>query len=245
MRNSAFAILILLLINILAFAGEDAPAFTKLCEAIFHEHVENGLVNYGALQKSPQRLNKSVNLLTEIDPKKFTDRNKELAFWINAYNILVLHSIVAAYPIKSPMDVKGFFDRKKHPVGSEKLTLNEIENKKIRAKFKDARIHFVLVCAARSCPILISNAYLGDTVDAQLDARAKATLNDPKYVRVDAKAGKVYMSEIFRWYKEDFINGKKSVIDYVNQYRTEKIPQSYSVDYIHYDWTLNDSKLKI
>ena len=79
---------------------------------------------------------------------------------LNAYNLLVIQSVVNNYPLKSPLDVKGFFDTRQHLTGGAKLTLNEIENKKTAREIRRRANSFVLVCAAQSYPPMINRAYL-------------------------------------------------------------------------------------
>ncbi len=162
------------------------------------------------------------------------------AFYINAYNIITIHQIVDHYPVASPMDVKGFFDEEKHTVAGELLTLNELEKKKLLVPYQDPRIHFVLVCAAVSCPPLASFAYQADQLDEQLDEKTRQALNSGSFVRVSQGQKKVELSKIFEWYQGDFTRSHSSPVDYVNQYRDEKIPGDYQVSYYEYNWKLND-----
>ncbi len=66
------------------------------------------------------------------------------AFWINSYNLAVISGIVKNYPVSSPMDLNGFFDKTSYEIGGRKVTLNSIENDLLRAKFTEPRFHFVL-----------------------------------------------------------------------------------------------------
>ncbi len=236
----------LVLVTIIYSSGEsllfaDGLAFdlSKQSDKIFKEYVRDGLVDYPALKKNRAKLDKVIKYLSKIDSLEFSDKNQELAFWINTYNILVLHSVIEVYPIKSPMDVTGFFDQQVHSVGNKKLTLNDIENKIIRPKFNDARIHFALVCAAVGCPILIDRAFFGETLDQQLKQKSMESLNNEKNVRVDKKSKKIFVTEIFKWYKDDFTGGGKTIIDFINKYHDEQIPADFSINFIPYDWTLN------
>jgi len=226
----------------LAYSQPTASKFFVEVDEFLKKHVNEGRVNYTAIKQNSTEIKALVSVLNKFDLKNLSDANTELAFWINAYNILVIHAVVANYPIQSPVEVKGFFDTQKHTVAGELLTLNDIENKKVRQKFKDARIHFALGCAARSCPPIINEAYFGDKLDAQLNARTRANLNDPKFIRVDKTAKKAYLSEIFRWYESDFSASGKTVLEYINLYRADKIPNTYAVDYYKYDWSLNEYK---
>ena len=161
------------------------------------------------------------------------------AFWINVYNVIVIKSVIENYPVESPLSISGFFDKKKHTVGMEKLTLNEIENDKIRSRFNDPRVHFVLVCAGLGCPPIINKAYLPEILDTQLEKQTRLALNDSKFIRLNERKNKVAVSEIFKWYLKDFATSQSELISYINSYRDEKIPTDYKLEYYPYDWKLN------
>ena len=171
--------------------------------------------------------------------KVTNDEKTTKAFFINAYNILMIHAIVEKYPVKSPMDIAGVFDKTKYAIAGTMLTLNDIENKMIRAKYNDARIHFVLVCGANGCPPITDFAYTPEKLDQQLDQQTKLAINNPNFIKVNVKSKKVELSQIFEWYKEDFIMDKSSYIDFINKFRTEPIPSNFKVAFYTYDWSLN------
>ncbi|PCJ85754.1 MAG: hypothetical protein COA57_07255 [Flavobacteriales bacterium] len=227
--------------NVAFSADDNATSFFNDANSFLAKYVIEGCVDYHAIQNNTVELRKLVRVMENMDLSKFS-HNEQKAFWINAYNLTVINSIIHHWPIKSPMDVSGFFDKLKHTIASEKLTINDIENKKIRAVYNDPRIHFVLVCAAMGCPKIISEAYFPEKLEAQLEARTKATLNDPSFIRIRADDDKTLISEIFKWYKEDFTGTGKSVLQYINQYRINKIPSNYSVSHYTYDWALNKKK---
>ncbi len=143
--------------------------------------------------------------------------------------------------MKSPLDKSGFFDIKKHEIGGELITLNDIEHKLLRASFpKEPRFHFVLVCAGLGCPPIINKAYMPSTLDAQLEQQTILALNDPLFIRVNKN--KVRISQIFKWYKSDFTKEVNSLVDFINQYRTEKLPERAQVSFYTYNWALNENK---
>jgi Protein of unknown function, DUF547 len=244
MRRTRSFLFAALLLASPANAQNTFARFFQQANGFFSKHVRHGLVDYAAIKKSPDEINALVATLANFDLKISKGVDTEKAFWINTYNLLVIHSVVAHYPIKSPMEVPGFFDRAKHRVAGDSLTLNDIENNKLRKKYGDARIHFALVCAAKGCPELASRAYFAEKLGDQLDEQTHAALNSSKHVRVNPSTKNVLISEIFKWYETDFTMTRKTVIDYINQYRAEKIPADFSIDYIPYDWTLNDSSPK-
>ncbi|MFH4966391.1 DUF547 domain-containing protein [Gaetbulibacter sp. M235] len=133
------------------------------------------------------------------------------SFWINAYNLCVIKGIVENYPVKSPLDVQGLFDKKIFIIGGEERTLDEIENKLLRGNFpKESRFHFVLVCAGLGCPPIIDRAYLPSTLEVQLQQQTKLSLNNPDFVRINGN--KVLLSQIFEWCMNDFTKEGKSLV---------------------------------
>lgn len=223
----------------IGFAQNTSEFFSKT-DTFFKTYVKNGKVAYQDIKANPEGINELLDLAKGISISK-SDANKYQAFWINGYNLLVIKGIVDNYPIKSPLDKAGFFDKVTYNIGEKNTTLNDIENKLLRANFpKEARFHFVLVCAGLGCPPIIDNAYLPNTLDAQLQKQTELSLNNPNFVKLKGK--KVGLSQIFEWYKGDFTQNGTSLVDFVNQYRKEKIEPKTKVSYYPYDWTLNETK---
>ena len=229
--------LLLFLLTINVGFSQSTDAFFKKADSFFKEYVSNGKVDYDAIKKNPEKLNEILTIAKDFSVEK-KDADKYQAFWINTYNISVIKGIIDNYPIKSPLDKSGFFDRIKYEVGGKKITLDDIQKKVLKAEFNDPRFHFALVCGALGCPPLISKAYMPNTLDAQLEQQTKLAING-NFIKVDTKKKKVLGSEILKWYKEDFtMNGTKE-IDFLNKYRTEKIPSNYRLSYFTYNWKLN------
>ena len=217
--------------------SQNIELFFEKVDSFFKEHVENGKVAYSKIHSNQEGLNELLSLAEGISVSKDNSKTYQ-AFWINAYNVLVIKAIIDNYPIKSPLDKAGFFDKTTYSLGGKQITLNDIENKLLRAQFKDARFHFVLVCGAVGCPPLINTAYLPRTLEEQLEAQTKLTLNG-NFLKVNAKKKRVEGSEILKWYKEDFTMNGISEIDFINQYRTDKIPNNFKLSYFSYNWNLN------
>lgn len=126
------------------------------------------------------------------------------------------------------------------------MTLDFLENGIIRPQCEDPRVHFVLVCGAVGCPPIINEAYRPEKLEEQLNRQTMKALSDPGFVQLENNSRKAGLSKIFDWYTEDFGADKStSLINYINQYRVEKIPNDYKVSFYPYDWTLNDSNAAI
>ncbi len=224
----------------LSFASaQDTSGFFTKSDAFFKSHVKNGKVAYADIKKNTASLDELLEMAKAITVSK-DNTNEYQAFWINGYNLLVIKEIVDNYPIKSPLDQPGFFDKIEHDIGETSITLNDIENKLLRKNFpKEPRFHFVLVCGGLGCPPIINGSYKPETLNDQLEKQTKLAINDPLFIRVNKN--KVKISQIFEWYKGDFQQDGK-VVDFINTYRTEKLPEKVKVSYYPYDWTLNDAK---
>lgn len=235
MRKSIILLLLVLFTENL-FSQDLTPFFDKV-DTFLKTYVADGKVNYTVIYENQSELNEILQLaetstVSENDPKVYQ------AFWINAYNMAVIKGIIDNYPINSPLDKSGFFDKISYKLGGKDIILNDIEHQLLRAKFKDPRFHFVLVCGANGCPPLISEAYLPESLDVQLETQTKIALNG-SFLQVNTKKKRVQASEIMKWYKEDFTMNKTSEIDFINKYRDDKIPTNYKLTYFPYDWKLN------
>lgn len=224
-------------------AAPPMPALPQATSAYFAKFVdENGNVNYGAIKRNPLEIKALVRRYETADAKVLTDADRE-AFYLNAYNVMVISEVALHYPAESVQKIPGFFDKNLVTVAGEKMTLNDLEAQKLREPFHDPRIHFALMGAAKGSPHLNRLAFVGNQVDAQLTVQARKVLQDPKFVRVNDADKKVQISEIFKWYEPEFKATGKAGLAYLNQFRDSKaIPATYAVDYYPYDWTLNDRK---
>ena len=219
----------------------DIRSFITLADVFFKKYITNGQVAYSKIKQNSSDIEGLYKQIGDANLNAVDDTSKK-AFYINSYNLIAIYGITKHYPLKSPMDVKGFFDKELYTVAGEKMTLNDLEIKKLLQPYKDARFHFALVCAARSCPLLPSFAFHPDRLDQQLTERATLALNNKVWVKVYPEQKKVELSKIFDWYKADFTNDAKTLLEWINQFRKEKIPNHFVVGYYEYDWALNERK---
>lgn len=218
--------------------------FTRLLKS----HVTNtGKVNYRGFIKDSIEFSKYLKRLSDNPPQKSWNKNDQMAYWINAYNAFTIKLIMKYYPVKSIKDIGSSiqipfvntpWDIKFIKIGKDRLDLNNIEHGILRKKFDDARIHMVLVCASKSCPALLNEAYEGAKLEDQFTKQARAFLSDPFRNKVSKSSAELSM--IFKWYSMDFNKDGKTVADFVNQYAPVKIIPSTKISHLDYDWTLNE-----
>lgn len=241
------------LIGFLLFIVFNANSQSKISHELFDgllkKHVTTeGKVSYKGFIKDSITLNQYLNLLSKTppDPKTWT-KQEQMAYWINAYNAFTIKLIIQYYPIKSIKEigssiqipfVNSPWDIKFISIGQSKIDLNDIEHGKLRKSFNDPRIHMALVCASKSCPILLNHAYDPIKLDQQLDRQTKAFFADPFRNRISPD--KPHLSAILNWYGVDFTKNGRSVSTFVNTYSQIKIKPSAKILYLEYDWGLNE-----
>lgn len=197
-----------------------------------------GNVDYRAFKKEESALDSYLDQMAQNVPADGASIKQKLVYYINLYNAATLKLILQHYPVSSIKDIKSPWDKKWVKVGDNTLSLGAIEHKILR-RLDDPRIHFAINCASYSCPKLSNRAYTADKLEEQLNAATSEFVNDPKRNRIGQSAAEI--SQIFKWYKSDFTeNG--SLVEYINQYSTINIGPGTKVQYIKYDWSLNEAK---
>ena len=222
-----------------------------------------GLVDYKGLKSELPALKTFIDQISAVSPEShsqlFPDGGEQLRFWMTAYNAWVLYIAASEYPSKSSLwSFIGTFRNRDIRLGGRASSLEELEHKIIRAKYKEPRIHFYINCAAYSCPPLWQGVIApGKTWDV-LDQSAKRFINDPRNVKFDPATKKLQLSKIFDWFKDDFmtfLKNKKGVAQpHISQYilmyldgptraALEKTPVGeISVSYFSYNKSLNEQK---
>lgn len=175
---------------------------------------------------------------------------QRLAFLINAYNAFTVKLIVDNYPVKSIRKIGGLFSNpwKKEffSLLSGKIkTLDAMEHEYLRKQFKAPEVHAAINCASFSCPKLQREPFVPAKVEAQLESAFKEFLADSSRNRYEPADGKLWLSEIFKWFGGDFdakYGGYLKAIERLGPADAKKAIQAGAkVEWISYDWSLNDA----
>ncbi|MFN4255057.1 MAG: DUF547 domain-containing protein [Saprospiraceae bacterium] len=204
---------------------------------LLQKHVSaTGAVNYKGFQADKAALDAYLKTLAENTPQDDWTREREMAYWLNAYNAFTVKLIADHYPLGSIQKLDGgkTWDVQRIMLGGKKYSLNQIENDILRPRFKDARIHFAINCAAKSCPPLLNRAFEEEGLNTLLDERTKAFISDPKFNQISAS--KASVSKIFEWYAADFGDLRK----YLNQFSKAQLKANAVIKFKDYDWSLNE-----
>ncbi len=136
------------------------------------------------------------------------------------------------------------WEKKLIMVESQELSLNDIEHRILRPIWRDPRIHYVVNCASIGCPNLRRDAYTSATTEDKLTEAAKDYINNWRAVMFEG--GELYVSSIYKWYREDFGGTNASVIEHLGTYAKPALADLLSrvrdIEGHFYDWTLNDAR---
>ncbi|NDY42289.1 DUF547 domain-containing protein [Dissulfurirhabdus thermomarina] len=264
---------------VLNASGESCPLDTSALAARLMRHLNilrgaffdtaRGRVAYEEMRGSPEYRD-YLDLacgLSAFDPSALETPEARKAFWINLYNVLVIHGVIELGIRDSVKEVPAFFRKIRYRVGPHTLSPDHIEHGILRGNRRrpgglfrpfgrrdprralalaplDPRIHFALVCASSSCPPI--EVYTAEHLDHQLELAAETFVNG-EGLRFDPARDTLFLSRVFRWYARDFGDRPEDRIRFLAAYvrdgdlaaRMRETPGGFRLRYLPYDWRLN------
>ncbi|GAB1421818.1 DUF547 domain-containing protein [Anaerolineales bacterium] len=226
--------------------------FLRIKQTAINE--EGTSVNYREIAATElfQLLEKDTQQLRYFNLNLLDTDAKKKAFWINLYNILMIHGIIAYHIEQSITELKGAFEKIAYNIGGFRFSLDDIEHGILRSnrgliwfptrrfthsdprqefiiKEFDPRIHFALVCASTSCPPI--SIYDPSKIETQLDLAASAFLNQS--LCLHQATATIFLSKIFQWYASDFganwlaLGQRKALVDFIKPYISDIEQREY------------------
>lgn len=226
-------------------------------------------MRYAGLAQDRAALKNYLDTLSKVSPKEFSGWTKaqQMAFLINAYNAWTAEKILTRYPnIKSIWDFGKVFgnpfkDKFFMLLGRE-FSLDMIEHETLRKPgvYNEPRLHFAVNCASVGCPMLREEPYVAERLEAQLEEQTRRFLADRSRNRYNATDNSLEVSEIFRWFSEDWTSGYRGFDNkgpamqsreqffakYAALLADQPAQQKLIADgkaairHLDYDWALND-----
>jgi hypothetical protein len=208
-------------------------------------------VDYAGLKRDGLGdLKRYLRRLQAVDPAKLS-RDEQFAFWTNLYNAKTVEIIIGHYPVNSIRDIRptnalipGPWRAKVLKVTGASLSLDDIEHAIMRPIWRDPRIHYVVNCAAVSCPNLADRAYTASALEGMLENAAMAYINSPYGIRFNGS--KAVVSSLYDWYSSDFGGSAPRILAHIRKYAgpalADKIAGVTQIAGYEYDWALNDRK---
>lgn len=263
MKRSKAANLVLALLGIVVIVAVPRPARAadpdySLWQALLSKHYNPARgMNYKALKAhDAATLEQLQQRMAQVDVGSLS-KKEQLAYWINLYNISTVAVVVGGYPVDSIRDLStdpivrlNVFKKDSVQTRQGKMSLDAVENEKIRAGFHDPRIHFAINCAAVSCPPIRPEPFVGARVDEQLDDQARKFLNGPHGVRLEKDGSDLvlHVTKILDWFADDFEKWGGGRIAFLRKYlppdkqkRIDAARGNVELEFDDYDWKLNDA----
>ena len=231
-------------------------------------NIDKGIIDYDAIKNSPEYKNyQSITTrLHSFDLMDLSSLEQRLAFWINLYNVIVVHGIMETDIRASVREIDNFFSKISYRISGHVFSPDDIEHGILRCnarppykpfsvfKKDDPRlkfsleklipqIHFALVCGSRSCAPI--GFYEEESISDQLELATRNFINSSEVVIVEEE-DKIFLSQIFNWYKKDF-GTKREILQFIMKYLEQDKKAEYlkehmdtiKVEYLFYDWNLN------
>ncbi len=190
-----------------------------------------------------------LDSLSALSPSQF-ERDEAMAYWINFYNALTVKLVLENYPLRSIRQIDGVlgfggpWKRPRVSVEGQMLSLDNMEHGILRPGFADPRVHYAVNCASYSCPNLIPRAFTAANLHDLLELGAHDYINHPRGVSLEN--GRLQVSSIYHWFKEDFGGTDAGVIAHMQAYAEGELAQGLKtvqrISGHHYDWALNDAQ---
>lgn len=207
--------------------------------------------NYGAVTPQDRGLlDGYIRMLSRVDVDRL-NRAEQMAYWINAYNALIVSIVLSEYPVKSINDIGGWFfspgpwKEKRFRVYLIRLSLNDIYHRILRPIWQDRRVHYAISCAANGCAALNPTPYSGATIEADLELGAYRFINDGPAI-LTFKGEAITASRIYEWYAADFGGSDQAILSYLKSVaRNEMALELALIERISghgFDWSLNDAR---
>lgn len=207
-----------------------------------------GEVDFEALAANPAALSDVVRYIAATPLEDLRPPQARLAHMINAYNALSMFNVLASGIPRTHAGLNKvvFFVQRKLRIGGQAMSLYTFENEVIRPLARSMglpEVHFALNCSAVSCPVLPRQPFSAEGLRDELAREARRFFSNPANFRVDVATRTVWLSEILSFYTVDFVpDHGHSLIAYANRHSPTPAPESYSVRFTPYDWTVANSK---
>ncbi len=238
-----------------------APSKVGLDHAVWNDFLSRNVqvgrdginrIAYGQVtKKDREALRGYLEKMQGVPIRRFS-RDEQRAYWINLYNAATMQVVLDHYPVKSILKIdispglfaKGPWKKKLLTIDGEKVSLDDIEHRILRPIWQDARTHYAVNCASLACPNLQPQAYTTGSMDALLEAGARAYVNHPRGATL-AK-GRLTVSSIYVWFQADFGGDDAGVIAHLKKYAEPALKKQLGevrrIDDDEYDWSLNDAR---
>lgn len=190
----------------------------------------------------------------ESAPVTRLNREEQLAYWLNLYNVGVIHAIASSGVPKSMEAHRGYpgkpgpmWSAQRFTIEGEELSLEDIEGNILDRHFREKLWMYGLTYGAKGSPPLPLIAFSGSTVDALLASTATSFVNRKANVNV-ARSG-VTLSTYFAWHRHSLGGTDEAIINHIRGFATGSLQRALvpglSISQYDFDWRTNASKRSV
>lgn len=208
-----------------------------------------GSVDYGkwsGTEVDVQALDEYLQSLSRAEPELPAEHSSRLAFWINAYNAVVVRALIQQPASDNQQRVlpKEVWADWRLQVGEKAYSLDQIEDDQLR-KLQEPRIHFAIVCGAKGCPRLRDEAYTADRLESQLTNNSRDFFSDPSKFKFEPATNQLRLSPILQWYADDFGSDAAERLKKIAPYLPDAVRVNLgsktqtTIEYLEYDSRTN------
>lgn len=239
--------LVLFLFSHVSATTADMAAFYEPYSQLLGRYLQEGAekegvvftaVDYAAWSQDPLH-SQAMDALRAIEPAALEGAD-QMAYWINAYNLLTIDLIIRSAEKESIRNlggpIVGVWRKHSWRLFDRDYSLHRIEHGILRW-MGDSRFHFAINCASLSCPDLRATPYSGEELEQQLQEQTAAFIQNPTK-GFAAADGYIDLSPLFKWYSHDF-GGKKGVAAFIKEWTGVEFKEAKDVRFMRYDWSLN------
>ncbi len=212
--------------------------------------VQNGLVDYGSLNKTPLLL-QSMNKLKKTSSDHMKNKSDRLCYWINTYNLLVLKTVADRYPIASVQQLGNTFIFRKFIVGGKPMTIQDVYYGQLMPLLQENTNALFLLCGgAKGFPPLLNHAISPQVLKKDSETAMHNYINNPTNVRYDPDSSTFNLSPLLEWNAALFEHDGQTVFDFAKA----NLASGAAIDLdnvallkgfnLNFNWQLNDTALK-
>jgi hypothetical protein len=219
----------------------DSSEWSRLLQKYVDDRVLVAYAKWKSNAEDSRALDRYLARFSEADGNSSPDAR--VAILVNAYNAFIIRAVLDHYPVDSVRSIPGVFTSATRAFGGRRVSLDDMEHTAVA--IGGYRVHALIVCASRSCPPLDRQAVDTRQLPARETDRMRVWMSSPERYRFEPERNTVRLPKYFDWYRSDFEKeGVPAVLSAYapGQYRRWLAAGGFRVEYLDYDWSLNDGK---
>lgn len=216
-------------------------------QVLLKKFVKGDLVDYASMCKTKE-LQAAVDELKCTSPDRLVNEKDQLAYWIDALNLMVMEGVCERYPINSIRQLGNSPSSKQYIVGGKPFTIQDLYTDQVLPLAKKVEpLSIFLVCqGAIGYPPVVDHTLDSENLEIESKTAVYKFVNNPKNAYFDWSSKTFKISPFFQWTNDLFSDRYETPHAFVNFYREEKVDMAsvtvMKTFTLPFDWRLNDTR---